>query len=70
LGFVAADEPVDQRAEGEPLIVVARYAERYLVCILIWSLPHNEFSAITNGVANLLHERPTAEQWRDVSVAF
>jgi hypothetical protein len=25
---VAADEPVDQRVEGKPLIVVARYSER------------------------------------------
>ncbi|MHB2023831.1 MAG: DUF5615 family PIN-like protein [Mycobacteriales bacterium] len=39
-------------------------------CILIWSLPHNEFAAITNGVAKLLRERPAAEQWRDVTVAF
>jgi len=39
-------------------------------CILIWTLGHHEFAAIVKGVAELLHDRPTAEQWRDLAVAL
>jgi predicted nuclease of predicted toxin-antitoxin system len=39
-------------------------------CILIWTLGHHEFGAITTGVNRLLRDRPTAEQWRDLAVVL
>ena len=39
-------------------------------CILIWTLDHHEFAAITKGVAQLLRDRPDAEQWRDLTLAL
>jgi hypothetical protein len=39
-------------------------------CILIWTLGHHEFAAITNGVAHLLRDRPDPEQWRDLALAL
>jgi Domain of unknown function (DUF5615) len=39
-------------------------------CILIWTLGHHEFGAIIRGVDRLLHDRPRAEQWRDLAVAL
>jgi predicted nuclease of predicted toxin-antitoxin system len=39
-------------------------------CILIWSLAHNEFNKIVNGVSRLLDERPDRDVWRDLSAAL
>lgn len=39
-------------------------------CILIWSLAHNEFGAITSGVAKLLEDRPDPAEWRDLALAL
>ncbi|MGH9226980.1 MAG: DUF5615 family PIN-like protein [Acidimicrobiales bacterium] len=38
-------------------------------CILIWTLDHHEFGAIIKKVAQLLHDRPDVEQWRDLTIA-
>lgn len=39
-------------------------------CILIWTLGHHEFAAITQGVSQLLDDRPEPEQWRDLATAL
>lgn len=39
-------------------------------CILIWTLGHQEFGAIINGVTRLLRDRSEPEQWRDLAVAL
>jgi hypothetical protein len=39
-------------------------------CILIWTLGHHEFGAITSGVSRLLQERPDPDQWRDLAIAL
>jgi hypothetical protein len=39
-------------------------------CILIWSLAHDEFGKIVNGVTNLLGQRQDGSAWRDLSVAL
>ena len=39
-------------------------------CILIWTLAHNEFGAIINGVTRLLREYPNPEHWQDLTVAL
>lgn len=38
--------------------------------ILIWTLGHHEFGAITNGVSHLLSDRPNPEEWRDLAIAL
>ncbi len=39
-------------------------------CILIWTIDHHEFGAISKGVTRLLLDRPDPEQWRDLAVAL
>jgi hypothetical protein len=39
-------------------------------CILIWTLGHHEFGAIIKGVDRLPHDRPAADQWRDLAIAL
>jgi hypothetical protein len=39
-------------------------------CILIWTLAHHEFAAITSGVSRLLQERPDPDQWLDLAIAL
>lgn len=39
-------------------------------CILIWTLAHNEFGAIVNGITKLLREHPEPHQWKDLTVAL
>lgn len=39
-------------------------------CILIWTLAHHEFGAITRGVAVLLDDRPDPKQWQDLTIAL
>ncbi|MGH9165540.1 MAG: DUF5615 family PIN-like protein [Acidimicrobiales bacterium] len=39
-------------------------------CILIWTLPHNQFARIVSSIARLLDERPDASAWRDLGVAL
>lgn len=38
--------------------------------ILIWTLDHSQFAEIVAGVERQLAQRPTQEQWRDITVAF
>ncbi|HEV7941751.1 MAG TPA: DUF5615 family PIN-like protein [Solirubrobacteraceae bacterium] len=38
--------------------------------MLIWTLDHSQFSEIVAGVERQLSQRPTQEQWRDITVAF
>jgi predicted nuclease of predicted toxin-antitoxin system len=38
--------------------------------ILIWTLDHSQFAEIRAGVERQLRQRPSQEQWRDITVAF
>ncbi|MGN6373283.1 MAG: DUF5615 family PIN-like protein [Solirubrobacteraceae bacterium] len=38
--------------------------------VLIWTLDHSQFSQIVTGVERQLAQRPTQEQWQDITVAF
>jgi predicted nuclease of predicted toxin-antitoxin system len=38
--------------------------------MLIWTLDHSQFSEIVAGVERQLSQRPTREQWQDITVAF
>ncbi len=38
--------------------------------ILIWTLDHSQFAEIVTGIERQLHQRPSQEQWRDLTVAF
>jgi predicted nuclease of predicted toxin-antitoxin system len=38
--------------------------------ILIWTLDHSQFAEIIAGVERQLRQRPSQEQWRDMTVAF
>ncbi|HYB23391.1 MAG TPA: DUF5615 family PIN-like protein [Solirubrobacteraceae bacterium] len=38
--------------------------------ILIWTLDHSQFAEILKGIQHQLQQRPTQEQWRDVTSAF
>jgi len=39
-------------------------------CVLIWTLRHDEFGPILNGLRRLPAERPEQSGWRDVAVAL
>lgn len=39
-------------------------------CVLIWTLRHDEFGPILEGIRRLLEERPEQSRWRDVAVAL
>ena len=81
----ALDDPqVLELAAGEARIVVTRNARDFAPllrewaeadrghagCILIWTLAHHELGAIIRGVARLLDGQPSADQWRDLTVAL
>jgi predicted nuclease of predicted toxin-antitoxin system len=38
--------------------------------ILIWTLDHSQFAEIVEGVERQLRQRPSQEQWRDITIAF
>jgi predicted nuclease of predicted toxin-antitoxin system len=38
--------------------------------ILIWTLDHSQFAKIVAGVERQLQQRPSQDQWREVTVAF
>jgi hypothetical protein len=38
--------------------------------ILIWTLDHGQFTEILAGIERQLQQRPTQEQWRDITAAF
>lgn len=83
LGALADPEVLSLAAEQRRILVtrnsrdfvplLREWAEgdrHHLGCILIWTLAHNEFGKIVNGVARLLDERPGERAWRDLSVAL
>lgn len=39
-------------------------------CVLIWTLKHDDFGPILEGLRRLLGERPEQSAWRDVAVAL
>jgi predicted nuclease of predicted toxin-antitoxin system len=39
-------------------------------CVLIWTLKHDDFGPILEGIRRLLAERPEQSRWRDVAVAL
>lgn len=39
-------------------------------CILIWTLGHDEFGAIINGIVRLLGDHPEPDDWRDLAVTL
>jgi predicted nuclease of predicted toxin-antitoxin system len=38
--------------------------------ILIWTLDHSRFAEILAGVERQLQQRPSHQQWRDITLAF
>ena len=40
------------------------------VLVLIWMLDHSQFGEIFAEVERQLSQRPTQEQWQDITVAF
>jgi hypothetical protein len=38
--------------------------------MLIWTLDHSQFAEMVAGVKRQLAQRPTQEQWQDITVAF
>ncbi len=38
--------------------------------VLIWTLDHSQLAEIVAGIKRQLHQRPTQEQWRDITVAL
>jgi predicted nuclease of predicted toxin-antitoxin system len=38
--------------------------------ILIWTLDHSQFAEILAGIQRQLRQRPTQEQWLDITIAF
>jgi predicted nuclease of predicted toxin-antitoxin system len=38
--------------------------------VLIWTLDHSQFREIVTGIERQLAQRPTQEQWHDITVAF
>jgi predicted nuclease of predicted toxin-antitoxin system len=38
--------------------------------ILIWTLDHSQFNEIVAGIERQLAQRPTQQQWQDITVAF
>jgi predicted nuclease of predicted toxin-antitoxin system len=38
--------------------------------VLIWTLDHSQFAEIVAGVELQLRQRPSQEQWHDLTVAF
>lgn len=38
--------------------------------VLIWTLDHSQFAEILAGIERQLRQRPTQEQWRDITTAF
>jgi hypothetical protein len=38
--------------------------------MLIWTLDHSRFAKVAAGVERQLAQRPTQEQWQDVTIAF
>jgi hypothetical protein len=39
-------------------------------CILIWTLRHDQFGPVLEGLRRLLAERPDQSAWREVTVAL
>ncbi len=79
-----ADPQVLALAAAEARILVTRnsrdfapllreWAERgrsHAGCVLIWTLRHNDFGRILEGVRRQLGDRPDQAAWRDVAVAL
>lgn len=38
--------------------------------ILIWTLDHSQFAEIVAGIERQLQQRPSHEQWRDITTAY
>lgn len=54
-----------------PLLRVWAEAGRpHAGCILVWTLQHDEFGPILQGLRRLLSERPAQSAWREVAVAL
>lgn len=39
-------------------------------CVLIWTLEHDDFGPILEGLRRLLAERPDQPAWRDLAIAL
>ncbi|MGA2471654.1 MAG: DUF5615 family PIN-like protein [Solirubrobacteraceae bacterium] len=48
----------------------AEASRRHAGLILIWTLDHSEFAAITAGIERRLERWPRQDQWQDLVVAF
>jgi len=48
----------------------AEAGQSHAGCVLIWTLRHEEFGPILEGIRGMLAERPEQAAWRDVAVAL
>jgi predicted nuclease of predicted toxin-antitoxin system len=48
----------------------AEAARPHAGIILIWTLDHSQFAKIPVGVERQLRQRPSQEQWREITIAF
>jgi hypothetical protein len=79
-----ADPEVLALAAGEDRILVTRNSRDFAPllrewaeagrshagCVLIWTLRHDDFGPILEGIRRLLAERPEQSRWTDVAVAL
>jgi predicted nuclease of predicted toxin-antitoxin system len=74
LELAAADERIlvtRNSRDFAPLLVEWAVGGRsHAGCVLIWTLRHDEFGQILQGVRRLVAERPEQAAWRDVAVAL
>lgn len=74
LALAAADERIlvtrNSRDFAPLLREWAEAGRSHAGCILIWTLRHDEFGPILEGLRRLLAERPEQSAWRDVAVAL
>jgi predicted nuclease of predicted toxin-antitoxin system len=48
----------------------AEAARSHAGIILIWTLAHNQFAEIVADIERQIQQRPSQEQWRDITTAF
>ncbi|MCC6617869.1 MAG: DUF5615 family PIN-like protein [Chloroflexi bacterium] len=74
LALAAAEERILVTRNSRDLAPLLReWAEAgrsHAGCVLIWTLKHDDFGPILEGLERLLTERPVQTTWRDLAVAL
>jgi hypothetical protein len=74
LALAAADQRIlitrNSRDFAPLLRVWAEAGRLHAGCILIWTLGHDEFGPILDGLRHLLAERPEQIAWSDIAIAL